>query len=356
LGEVILAGSSYASLRDLADLGATLMFDDAEQVADPKAQDQDKRNLLLAGNRKGACVAVKEIGPDSKSWSIRYVNAYCPRIFTAIRPPDPVLSSRSIIVPLLRTDDPHKANSDVLDYELWPTDRRDLVDDLWSLALAYQRKVAPHFRQVSEMALSFGRAFEPWKGVLGVAHWLESEGMTGIFQRMVDLFRAYQKEMTLADIPDLPKLVVASLIELVENLRQAKGSNPVESFTFTVSQLHKYLDVVAEREDLKDGTSEVVGTRLLGRILNSLRIKSERTPRARQRICHIAEVEHLARVYGLEVSWENANTAKEEEKSKERRVYCYICKGEAKYLPGQEDKRGRPRYACDRCEVLWWRI
>src|SRR5439155_15247088 len=39
LGHVILAGGSYASLRDLADYGATLCFDDAENVADPKKAD-----------------------------------------------------------------------------------------------------------------------------------------------------------------------------------------------------------------------------------------------------------------------------------------------------------------------------
>ena len=53
LGHVILAGGSYASLRDLADYGATLCFDDAENVMDLKRGDPDKRALLLAGNRRG---------------------------------------------------------------------------------------------------------------------------------------------------------------------------------------------------------------------------------------------------------------------------------------------------------------
>lgn len=49
LGQVILAGSSYATLRDMADYGATLCFDDAENLSDPKKTDPDKRTLLLAG-------------------------------------------------------------------------------------------------------------------------------------------------------------------------------------------------------------------------------------------------------------------------------------------------------------------
>src|SRR5262249_37386269 len=61
LGPLILAGSSYACLRDMADYGATLAFDDAEAVMDPRRTDPDKRTLLLAGNRRGATVAVKEL-------------------------------------------------------------------------------------------------------------------------------------------------------------------------------------------------------------------------------------------------------------------------------------------------------
>ncbi len=54
LGMTILAGSSYATLRDMADYGATLAFDDAENLSDPRRTDPDKRALLLAGNRKGS--------------------------------------------------------------------------------------------------------------------------------------------------------------------------------------------------------------------------------------------------------------------------------------------------------------
>jgi len=53
LGQVILSGGSYPSLRDLADYGATLAFDDCEDIMDRKRSDPDKRTLLLA-----ACVAL----------------------------------------------------------------------------------------------------------------------------------------------------------------------------------------------------------------------------------------------------------------------------------------------------------
>jgi len=114
LGQVILAGGSYACLRDLADYGACLGFDDAENLADPRRTDPDKRALLLAGNRRGSTVPLKEQVGD-KIWRTRYVNTFCPRLFSAIKTPDPVLGSRSIIVPLIRTSDRDKADTDPQD-------------------------------------------------------------------------------------------------------------------------------------------------------------------------------------------------------------------------------------------------
>src|SRR5437773_7975303 len=90
LGQLILAGSSYPTLRDLADYGASLAFDDAETVMDTKRTDPDKRTLLLAGNRRGATVSVKEQVGDT--WVTRHVDTYCPRQFSAIRLPDQVLA------------------------------------------------------------------------------------------------------------------------------------------------------------------------------------------------------------------------------------------------------------------------
>ena len=140
LGQVILAGGSLASLRDLADYGATLAFDDAEHVMDLKRGDPDKRTLLLAGNRRGNTIPVKE-PVNGRGWRTRYVQTFCPRLFSAIRLPDPVLASRTIIVPLIRTADRDKANADPLEYGCWSVPRDQLVNDLWALALGYGAKL-----------------------------------------------------------------------------------------------------------------------------------------------------------------------------------------------------------------------
>jgi hypothetical protein len=149
LGQLILAGGSFASLRDLADYGATLAFDDAENISDPKQTDPDKRALLLAGNRRGSSVPLKE--PDGPGkWKLRYVNAYCPRLFSAIRMPDTVLATRTIIIPLIRTSDRDKANFDPLDYALWPHDRKALQDELWAIGLANLQMLHDYENQVAQ--------------------------------------------------------------------------------------------------------------------------------------------------------------------------------------------------------------
>src|SRR5262249_54758312 len=160
--------SSYPTLRDLADYGATLGFDDAEAVMDAKRTDPDKRTLLLAGNRRGATVAVKELEGDR--WVTRHVQTFCPRLFSAIRLPDPVLGSRSIILPLVRSTDPKRTKANVMDPADWPCKRQALIDDLWAVGLAHLPELPEHDREAAASARLAGRALEPWRAVLGVAH------------------------------------------------------------------------------------------------------------------------------------------------------------------------------------------
>ena len=103
LGASLSPSGSLAALRDLADYGATLGLDDAEDLTDPKKSDPDKRAILLSGNRKGITVPLKEPNPNGQGWKTREVNCFCPRIFSTIQKPDPTLSSRAIIIPVVRT-------------------------------------------------------------------------------------------------------------------------------------------------------------------------------------------------------------------------------------------------------------
>ena len=118
LGEVVSAGSSFAAIRDHAALGGTLVVDDAEVLADPKRCDINVRNILLSGNRRGTYVTLKE--SDGKTWRTRRVHAYAPRGFTAIRLPDDVLRSRSIVLPLVRSADRARQRRDPARTDRWP--------------------------------------------------------------------------------------------------------------------------------------------------------------------------------------------------------------------------------------------
>jgi hypothetical protein len=214
LGQLILAGGSYATLRDLADYGATLAFDDAEAVMDPKRTDPDKRTLLLAGNRKGATVTVKEKAPGDV-WVTRHVNTFCPRCFSAIRLPDEVLGSRSIVTPLVRSGDPLRAKANPGDHATWPCDRRELVDDLWALGLAHLPELPHYDAEAARRSTLSGRDLEPWRAVLGVALWLqERHGVAGLHDRLEKLSVDYQQERAGLVADHQTKLMMLALVAL----------------------------------------------------------------------------------------------------------------------------------------------
>ena len=144
-------------------------------------------------------------------WRTRHVNTFCPRLFSAIHLPDAVLESRTIVVPLIRTPDRYRANADPLEFDLWPHNRRRLIDDLWALALAHLPEL-PAFEKLTNAAATLtGRNLEPWRAVLAVAAWLEDAGVNGIWQRMEGLSMAYQKERPELSYADLTLLAVRAL-------------------------------------------------------------------------------------------------------------------------------------------------
>ena len=178
LGELILSSGTFASIRDLADYGGALAFDDAEQLADPRKSDPTIRELLLAGHHAGAVVPVKEPTPEG-GWRTRYVDTFAPRCFTAIRLPDPVLASRSLLIPLVRTAS-EKANREPAEVARWPHDQRALQDDLYALALTLLPAAPAVWAALEGETGAVGRDFEPWRQVLLVARLLERAGVGGL--------------------------------------------------------------------------------------------------------------------------------------------------------------------------------
>jgi hypothetical protein len=321
LGQVILAGGSYATLRDLADYGATLAFDDAENLSDPKLTDPDKRALLLAGNRRGSTVTVKEPGPN-RTWRTRHVDAFCPRLFSAIKLPDDVLASRSIVIPLIRTPDSHRADVDPLDYDTWPHDRRQLIDDLWALALAYLPELRTYYRTISERASLTGRNLEPWRAILAVALWLDEKDPEGclrrtteeqaddgnkrvlnttLFERMNSLSVAYQTERADLDYGDFPSLVIRALCANCAN--PANRANYSERGVFLVTAA----DISNEARSLAadDETTidiERINAQRVGMQLRKMRLKKRPRPGGvgpRRWEVTLGDLQHWTSVYGM---------------------------------------------------------
>ncbi|MGA2502536.1 MAG: hypothetical protein ABSG01_00435 [Anaerolineales bacterium] len=276
LGQFISHSGSFASLRDMADYGATLAFDDAESITYQNDKDPDKRALLLAGNHRGLTVPLKEQGLDKK-WHIRYVNAFCPRAFSAIRVPDSVLESRMIMIPLVRTFDKRRSNIDPMDDKEWLCDRRELVDDLWALALANLSQMPQWDTWVGNHAELGGRNLQPWRGLLAVAGWLEQMGIPGLYQRMQAISVKYQDESVKQDISDLTRLVIQALgVCAVSAIRADRAVEKRGHFETTVSDVRKVALSMATDQEL-DIEYEKIALRLVGRTIGKLRF--EQVPR-----------------------------------------------------------------------------
>jgi hypothetical protein len=291
LGQVILAGGSYASLRDLADCGAFLAFDDAEGIMDVKRTDPDKRTLLLAGNRRGAHVTVKELVNDQ--WTTRHIDAFCPRAFSAIRLPDDVLGSRTITVPLVRSADAHRAKVNPLDYTTWPCDRRRLVDDLWAVGLAHLADLREYDTRAAGRSSLTGRDLEPWRGILAVALWLEeAHGVEGLFGRMEKLSVDYQTERGDLEGRDPVRVAIRALQKMVSESEDA-------DFTFAPKELAERMNQFVAEDDSSPDGKEFTNPRKVGWLLRKLRFKKGTRDKSRQWQTSMAEVNSLARAYGM---------------------------------------------------------
>ncbi|MCZ6866295.1 MAG: DUF3854 domain-containing protein [Chloroflexi bacterium] len=254
LGRVILASGTFAALRDLADYGATLLFDDAENLGDPRKCDPDKQALLLAGNRRGTSVPIKEPVPGGKGWQVRWVNAFCPRGFTSISLPDPVLGSRSIRIPLVRTADPKRGNSDPSALERWPCDWRQLQDDLWAASLSLLSEASGVWAELDNETELVGREFEPWRPIIAVARLFERHGVEGLEDRMRQAMRDYQEEKSDVNTGDRAVQILRAIL-FKELGDQALDVLDISTVLAVYSEKSK--TVVVQPKDLAETIKEV---------------------------------------------------------------------------------------------------
>ena len=297
LGCVILAGGSYASLRDLADCGATLAFDDSENIMDLKRADPDKRALLLAGNRRGATVTFKE-PTGNRGWVTRHVNTFCPRLFSAIKLPDAILASRSITIPLVRSADRQRTTADPLDYDTWPCARQPLIDDLWAVALSNIKILKLWDKQAARCARFSGRELEPWRAIFGVAAWLqEAHQVSGLFDRMGQLSVKYQTERDTLEYNETTRLCISALWKIFETEGDAKLT-----LEFETSWLAQTMNDIAVENEIADANEDFTNPRKVGQLLRRLRFnKADRTATRKRWAISRVELTTLATSYGMTI-------------------------------------------------------
>jgi hypothetical protein len=329
LGEVSQASSTFATLRDLADYGAALAFDDLQELGEKaNRMEPDVRALLLAGNRRGTTISLKEADGNG-GWRTRFVHVYCPRLFSATDSPDPILASRAIMVPLIRTADKKRANRDASKLRSWPHDRRRLVDDMWALGVGHLPRMGRWDEWVEENAPLAGRALEPWRAIFAVAKWLDEHDrqgllvratqddtgdriLDGLYGRMVRLAKAYQQERAALATPDLTLLAIYTLARLVDNdlakpstadtddSRDGNDTKNVGQQKFRFENVNIRVKAVAVSGEMDMGFSEKdVTSDKLGRKLAELRLQRYRTASERGWVVTLADLARWSLTYGL---------------------------------------------------------
>jgi len=295
LGASFSSAGSFAALRDLADYGATLGIDDAEDITDPKKADPDKRGILLSGNRKGTTVPLKIEKTDGSGWGTRLVNCYCPRVFSSIQKPDATLSSRAIIIPVVRTAQRSKGNSDPLDDMQWPCNREKLIDDLWAMALASLPEMPAFEKLIGEKSKLIGRDLQPWWSILAVASWLDSLGVSNLWAKIESLAAGtYQDERIDLEKVDINRIAMFALGEYA-----ARTPVKVEWLFSTqaiVDIMHRIID-----DDEIEIEKIYINSRMMGHRFSKMRLGKDLNQRPRMWKISRSELINLFTAYRIPI-------------------------------------------------------
>lgn len=259
LGRVVTSSSSFASIRDEADYGATLCFDDCENI---KEMENNKRELLLAGNTRGVAISIKEAIAEGQ-WKTRFINCFAPRAFSSIGLPDPVLGSRTISIPLIASDDAEKTCRAPSRMDDWPFNLKSLKDDCWLLALTkLSAVIAADQKAIRETTLR-GRNHDVFRMPLAIAYWLKEEyGMDNVYEDIKNFSETYHSENADNQGNDLLALTLMAVDEILNQ----SGTDIVIK---TSEELSYAINKIADREGSTEDIFNLSAQRL-GRTLSGL--------------------------------------------------------------------------------------
>jgi hypothetical protein len=292
LGEMITDNSSVAAVRDSAGMGSSLMFDDAENITNPKdASKNDLKTLFLSGYRNGSFVKIKEKGSDDRFNSI-VISTYCPKAFTAISIPGGAFGTRVIIVPLLKSIDTSRTNKDPGNIDLWLCNKEELRDDLWLCALQHLPEARSINNELGNEPELSGRDYERWRPVLMIARLLDRHGKTGIEAEIRDVMRLYYKDSSSTVTQDEK---IPLIIEQIEKLFEDKPDN-CEEIDFYAKLFTTELSVAAKEAGILTGEMSY-SPRSIGKILNSLRLPNTHTKKGAHYHVTRKHVDYLRSAY-----------------------------------------------------------
>jgi hypothetical protein len=152
---------------------------------------------------------------------------------------------------------------------------------------------------VNDRARLTGRNLEPWRAILAVALWLDDKGAGAVFQRIEALSVAYQIERTDLESGDLSAIVIRALCRYAENAMDAVNIGTIKiGFTFKTAAITQTAqEVVGEIE--ADIDPAYITSRRIGRILAKMRLKPDRTAKAKGWHMSIDELRRCVLAYGL---------------------------------------------------------
>jgi hypothetical protein len=212
---------------------------------------------------------LKEPSPDGQGWKTREVNCFCPRIFSTIQKPDPTLSSRAIIVPVVRTAQRSKGNADPLDDMQWPCDRQALIDDLWAVSLAHLAEMPGFDKLIGEKSKLIGRDLQPWRAILSVAAWLDGLGVSGLWRKIEALAAGtYQEERHDLEKVDINRIAMRALGEFAA--RAPSKSEWSFSTQAIVELIHRLID-----DEEIELSKDVVNSQMLGHRFKKMRFSKD---------------------------------------------------------------------------------
>jgi len=264
LGKTVTAGSSFASIRDEAHYGATIAFDDCEDV---KGMDTNKRELLLAGNTRGTVITHKELIGDV--WRTKTINSFAPRFFSAISLPDAVLDSRTIRLPMVASADKNKTRRSPSRKQDWPCDTQTLIDDLWISGVSNLQRVSECDQEAASFSPLTGRSHDIFRMPLAIALWLEMDhGVRGLFDRISSIADGHQGMKLDASGHDLVSLILMTVSELL-------GSSTQPFLTVPTKQIADLLREIGHREEVAEVMDFCSNVQRVGRMLSSLGFKRD---------------------------------------------------------------------------------